>query len=303
MLLTCLKQKGRKFDMPLTQEDVVIFVDWLLEERKVAAGTVKGYLSGIRQMHISKGMEPPVIRTVAVNWVLRGKKNAENIINRREGQAGRLPMTMNMMKLLKESIRNWDADMMKKLLMWAVCCLAFNGAFRVHELLCKTESEFDVDFTLLADDVKVRQGRVNAGGKFLEVKLKSPKEDRTGKSVIVEVFESSGALCPVKAFERWRDRARVDCGFPLFRESSGVPLTGRALNRWMKQLLEPHVNYKKGKFTSHSFRIGLATTLGSLGVSDADIKAAGRWSSTAFEIYMKLPRVKRAGIARKIGQL
>ncbi len=135
------------------------------------------------------------------------------------------------------------------------------------------------------------------------MKLQCPKEDRTGKAVIVEVFESAGSLCPVKAFERWRSRSEAELGYPLFREPCGTPLTGRKLNGWLKRLLSPHVDYSKGKFTSHSFRIGLATTLGTLGLSDSDIKSAGRWNSNTYELYMHQPRVKRSSVAKKIGQI
>jgi hypothetical protein len=40
--------------------------------------------------------------------------------------------------------------------------------------------------------------------------------------------------------------------------------------------------------------------LGKLGYSDADIKAVGRWSSRAFEEYLRLPRTKRMQIAKEI---
>ncbi len=53
-------------------------------------------------------------------------------------------------------------------------------------------------------------------------------------------------------------------------------------------------------FCSHSFRIGVALMLGKLGYSDADIKAVGRWSSRAFEEYLRLPRTKRMQIAKEI---
>ena len=74
ILLICLKKKGVKLELPISQEVVAMFIEWLLEERKVSAGMVNNYLSGLRQMHVTRGIEPPLIRTVGVNWVLRGKK-------------------------------------------------------------------------------------------------------------------------------------------------------------------------------------------------------------------------------------
>jgi hypothetical protein len=155
----------------------------------------------------------------------------------------------------------------------------------------------------LAQDVKLQQGLKDDGGRFLEVRLKCPKENKTGKAVVVEVFESQGAICPVRAFDKWASKNQVETGFPCFRHKNGVPLTGRALNNILKKLLEPHVSYEKGKFTTHSFRIGLATTLGTLGFNNEEVKKAGRWSSNAYEVYMKLPRTQRSAVAKKIGQL
>ena len=44
----------------------------------------------------------------------------------------------------------------------------------------------------------------------------------------------------------------------------------------------------------------MATLLGQIGFSDEEIQAMGRWSSRAFESYMKMPRTKRATMAKKM---
>jgi hypothetical protein len=43
--------------------------------------------------------------------------------------------------------------------------------------------------------------------------------------------------------------------------------------------------------------------LGSLGCPDEDIMVSGRWSSRAFELYLKLKRTKRAAMGKKISKL
>jgi hypothetical protein len=301
MLAKCAKEKGRKFELPLEQDSVLEFIGWLLSDRKVKANTVNSYLSGLRQMHILKGMEPPVIRTSLTKFVLQGKQNMDNISSRTSNKVKRLPVTMNVMRLLKEEVRIWNVSLDQKLLIWAIATVAFHGAFRIHELLCRVESEFDPDFTLLNKDVKIKTDA--SGTRSLEVKLKCPKESRNEKVVIVDIFESGGTLCPVKAFTRWKERNAGDRELPVFTDKTGVPITGARMNAWLKQLLGKHVSYGKGKFTGHSFRIGLATTLGTLGFSTDDIKEAGRWSSNAYEVYMRLPRKRRLAVAQKIGQL
>jgi hypothetical protein len=210
-------------------------------------------------------------------------------------------MTMTVMRLLKEEIRRWQVELNQKLLVWAIATIAFHGAFRIHELLCKIETEFDPDFALLGKDIVTK---IEAGGKqVIEITLKSSKENKSGKAVIIDIFETGGALCPIKAYMRWQSRCPQKRDMPAFRDEKGTPVTGAKMNKWLKELLGKHVDYEKGKFTGHSFRIGLATTLGTLGFSNDDIKEAGRWSSNAYEIYMTLPRRRRLAVAGKISQL
>ena len=302
LLAMCRKQRGRKMELPLSEEDCLEFAGWLLEVRKVKTSTVSSYLSGLRQLHIMKGMEPPMVRSGLFKFLMKGRKNMENIKSRREEEGGRLLMTMNMMRLLKTKIIDWEVSTMQKLLMWSVATLAFHGALRIHEILNRCESEFDPDFSFLTEDLQLLEKKID-NRRVLQLRLKCPKESKKGKAVIVEVYETQGTLCPVKAFERWKARTTTEQGFPLFRDETGTPLTGRKLNSWIKETLKGVINYDMGKFTSHSFRIGLATTMGSLGFTEDDIKEAGRWSSKAYELYLRLPRVKRAAVAARIGEL
>ncbi len=302
LLAECGKKVNRAFTLPLTEEDTLEFIGWLLSDRKVKSTTVNVYLAGIRQLHVLQGVEPPVLKNTLVKFLLRGKRNKENIAERREPK--RLPMTMSMMKLLKSETIKWEADKADKLLFWTICTMAFHGGFRIHEILSKTETEFDPDFALLTEDVRLLS-RETAGEteKLLQIKLKCPKEDRTGKATIVEIYETKGVLCPIKAYEKWNSSTKTEKGLPLFRRSDGTPVTGKKLNSWLKDRLGKYIDKDAGKFTSHSFRIGLASTLAASGLGTAEIKEAGRWSSNAYEVYMKLPQAKRAKAAEAIKNL
>jgi len=301
MLAKCFSEEKRRLEMPLGTADILIFISWLAHKRKVKAGTIESYLAGVRQLHLMKGMEPPIARSGIVKWILKGKRNEEQIQDRKKLTASRLPMTPGLMKLLKVKLVTWEETNMKKLLIWAVATLAFNGAFRIHELLCRQEASFDPDFELLREDVTTKQ---TGGKKTIEVKLKCPKENRNGQCTIVKVYETEGTLCPVKAFDRWNRMTKTkEDKTPLFREEDGTPLTGKKLNKVLKTLLEDNIDYKIGKIQTHSFRIGLASTLGARGFSEEEIKKAGRWKSGAYETYTRLPRTDRDKVARKISLL
>ena len=297
----CQKDKKVQLNLPWGQKETVIFIDWLVRDRGVAGTTVENYLSGIRNIHIMKGFDEPKLKTNLVKQILKGKKNLEGVEKR--GQTlGRVPVTMTMLKVLKEKIRRWRQPMEKKLLMWAVCSIAFHGSFRIHEILTKNITFYDPDFTLMTNNVRIVELGHDKADRMLEMTIKAPKENKVGKHVIVDIFESGGPVCPVKAFCRWWNFSDKPEG-PLFKEACGTPLTGKKFNAYLKELLKDVVDYKKGKVTSHSFRSGLSTWMGTKGFSDEEIKLIGRWSSRAFECYMKGPRTQRALLARRLGQL
>jgi hypothetical protein len=204
------------------------------------------------------------------------------------------------MLLFKKLISNSKFSNHDKALLWGVATVAFAGAFRIHEILAKTESTFDPDFTLLTSDVTLSE---DAGQEVLHFKLKCPKESRSATATIVDVYQNEGKICPIRAFKKWRFLKFRDPHFPLFRLESGTPLTGAKLNSIMKALLGPHTDPKVGFFATHSFRIGIATMLGQAGFEDQEIMATGRWSSRVFERYLKLARTKRQAAHRSASKL
>jgi len=301
MLMKCRKQTRKRLELPMDQKDILTFVEWLARERKVKHGTICSYLAGLRQLHLLKGHDEMKIRTDLVNLVLTGQKNKEAAEEKGE-KGGRLPVTVTVMKLIKATLRESEMKGVEKLLVWAVCCIAFAGAFRIHELLCREETKFNPRFTLLEEDIVVAEG--SQGKKSLFITVKWPKEDKKGKGVEVEVMESGTAICPVKAYLKWRNvRTETSKGMPAFRQESGKPLTGQKLNNILRELLEEHISYETGTISTHSFRSGVTTALGQKGLSDDQLKEAGRWSSRAFEHYVKLPRTRRKGVAKIIGQI
>ena len=305
-LEACQREAGRRMELPLSGVDVLAFTSWLLEKRGVRGVTVDAYLSALRQVHLAKGVEPPNLRPEMVKMVVQGRKHMEAAQDRAHGRITRLPVTVDMLKLLKAELADSAYPFQRKRLVWTVCSLNFFGGFRVHETLSKFEGHFDPAFCLLGRDIEVKEVLVNnRRTEILQLKLKSPKEDRIGTgSIIVDVYETGGILCPVRAYKKWiSTNPPRDQDLPAFRDESGVPFTGRRLNSVLKECLEKHIPYESGVVTSHSFRAGIASLMGVLGYSDDQIMAIGRWSSSAFERYLKLPRTKRAQMAKELGKL
>ena len=305
LLVLCCKERGLKYELPTNQETILTFIHWLSTVRRVKAGTIRTYLAGIRQLHIAKGIPAPEIRSDLVKLITTGLQNIDNTTARMQTKQQRLPFTLAKMRILKHRLRQWDVSTEQQLLVWAVCTLAFCGAFRIHELLSKHESTFDPAFTLLHEDIRVAPVSVNGTAEqAVQVLVKAPKESKAGRTILVDVYQANEKVCPVKAFRKWRDAAtHLEAGQPAFRLPDGTPLTGKRLNQILRDRLAGVLDTGNGKYTTHCFRIGWASRLGALGLSDEDIKAVGRWSSRVFEQYIRLPRTKRMAAAEKVAKL
>jgi hypothetical protein len=300
MLKKCSAYSKVNMNLPLTEKQVLVFVDWLARVRGLKSTTINSYLAGLRQLHIVTGLPAPELRSELVKLVLKGISNQNGIAKRQKNWEGRLPMTVTTMLLFKNLIRTSKFSEPDKALIWAASTVAFAGAFRIHEILAKTESTFDPNFTLLTEDINLTSSN---GQEILHVKLKCPKESKSAAPTIVDIFQNAGKICPIRAFRKWYGLKHREKSLPLFRFENGTPLTGFKLNRIMKELLGPYTDPEIGFFGTHSFRIGIATMLGQAGFEDQEIMATGRWSSRVFERYIKLARTKRAATQRKISSL
>ena len=246
MALQCQKENQMNFDWPMTAENTLIFIYWLIEQKGLKVSTANNYLAGLRQLHIMKGLPPPKLRSELVKQALRGRANMEASQGNQElsKKTRRLPMTIAMMKLLKERIRKSDLAGETKLMLWTVSSLMFFGAFRINELVSKTESCFDPDHTLLTRDVQLNE---TTKGNSLSVPLKCPKENKAGEGTVVDVFEAEGPLWPVRAYTKWRRNTGQKAHMPLFCHLDGTPLTDRKFHRYLRDLLGRHAQFAKAE--------------------------------------------------------
>lgn len=293
MLSKFHRERKLERKLPLSEKTILEFIHWLATDRKLTAGTINSYLAGVRQLHIARGLPEPSFRTEVVKLVLRGIKNKDKTDKMKKNNI-RQPITKDLMALLKKRLRVWKAPSADQRLIWAVASNLFHGAFRIGELLGNKKSEFDPVFDLLTDDV-------HSTAKANQFRLKMPKEDRKGRSTIVDVYATGGPHCPVRALTKWKSmNGDWPALQPAFRWRSGAPLTQNEFRSILNERLEGFVENPESIFCTHSFRIGTASMLGSLGYDDEDIQEVGRWSSRAFEEYLMLPRTKRMAVAKKI---
>ena len=106
-----------------------------------------------------------------------------------------------------------------------------------------------------------------------------------------------GSVCPIRALGDFLALRGASEG-PLFTLSDGRPLTRRQLSSTVQSIL--HSAGYTGSYSGHSFRIGAATTAATRGVPDHLIKTLGRWSSDAYQIYIRTPVSSIIHVSRQL---
>ena len=300
-LMKCQQQTGEDMSLPTDSSKTILFLSWLLEERQVKPTSVESYLSGLRQLHLVEGLEAPKLRTDIVNTIIKGAKHREWLEEKLNPKSKRLPMDLVAINLLGMELNRQAMEKSDIRMVWAVSLIAFFGSFRMGELITEHEDQFDPALDLLTEDMVVSKDK--KGRKILQIRLKLSKENKTGKDVIVDLFENN-TVCPIKAFESWiKSSPPRRKGMPAFRWRSGASLTKKKFNDILKNCLNKNLPEGSGFFSGHSFRAGVPSMLGSLGYSTEDIMCVGRWSSNSYECYIKTARTKRQKMAKEISML
>ena len=120
------------------------------------------------------------------------------------------------------------------------------------------------------------------------------------KGCFVHIGLGRHPLCAVQAMMLYL-ASRGDTPGPLFLFTNGQPLTRTGLTDWLRRIMA--ANQIPGTFSSHSFRIGAATVAARNGVPDHLIQTMGRWSSNAYQLYIRTPADTLAALSQKLASL
>ncbi len=79
MLKKCCLETNVNMEPPLSQNQILTFIDWLARVRGLKSKTIDSYLAGIRQLHIVTGLTAPVFRSDLVKLVLTLTLTSESV--------------------------------------------------------------------------------------------------------------------------------------------------------------------------------------------------------------------------------
>ena len=166
-------------------------------------------------------------------------------------------------------------------MLWAALLTAFYGFLHVSEYTSIRKKTFDPTSTLLFSDMNfVSDGSVT-------LFIKTSKTDPFRDGVPLRIAPNDSHLCPVNALKHLHRHHPTRNG-PLFTFQNGRFLTRRDINELLLSTTDGLAN-----ISSHSLRIGAASTAAAAGCPKWLIQALGRWSSEAViasESISKYPR-------------
>ena len=268
----CL-MSGKVPVLPANETTLCLFITHLAQS--LQHRTIKVYMSAVRAFHIEHGFSDPLQNCPRLQQVSRGIKRSQG-----SSASQRLPITDSLLLVI---FRALDFTLFDHIMFWSACTLAYFGFLRSAEFTVPNLATFNPLLHLQVTDLAFDQLEHPA---CLQVRIKASKTDPFRSGCYIHIGRGTGALCAISAMSSFLHRRGNSPG-PLFLLENGQPLSREVLNRWLK-IIFANAGIG-GNFSSHSFRIGAATVAATNGVPDHMIQTLERWSSTAYQGYIRTP--------------
>jgi integrase len=281
---SCAQQKFIEFckkyefiPMPVTESTLLLYVAYLFDQG-FKGSSIRVYISAIRSMHVYSGFDYPT------NMV-RLQLSIKGAVTESAPPVRKLPITYSVLSKMLATLRGrFDAKML-----YAVMTLAFFGCFRASELCVMDGKVFDESSNLSYHDLVM-----NIKERNLCIFLKKSKSDVNSQGTSIYIGYSGTktcAYCRMLDYLLYRPTIHPKTeNSPLFVNFHGEPLRKDYFVSTTRMALSL-AGFNPSKFSGHSYRAGAATTAGDRGFEEWELKMMGRWKSSAYNLYLRNPKV------------
>ena len=189
----------------------------------------------------------------------------------------RLPITITLLHKLLPNLKHVCSSQYEACLFSVAYTLAFSALLRVSE----------ITLTNKTDKCKALQFKdIQATATDVKLFLRSSKNDQNSIGAEISIPISYRNRFLYDALQDYLTcRPKIDGLFLCHFD--GSPVTSYQFNNILKKVLV-FSGVGTTFYKSHSFRIGGATYLHSIGKTDEEIKLLGRWKSNAYKNYIRL---------------
>ena len=255
---------------PPCQQDLILFATHIASFS--SHSNVKLHLSAIKHTATVAGYDIPFKDFERLYLLLRGIKRSQG---NSHSLPKRLPITPTLLRAMNQRLFNSSRIFEDKVMLWAAITTAFFGFLRVSEYTTLRKTTHDPTITLLFSDIRIRNDSIR-------LHIKSSKTDPFRQGVTIRLEANNTILCPVNALKLYLAFHPTKSG-PLFTYQNKTFLTRTDLNNTLREASNGAANV-----SSHSLRIGAASTAAAMGYPKYLIQSLGRWSSDCFRRYIRV---------------
>ncbi|XP_067314705.1 uncharacterized protein [Pseudorasbora parva] len=259
---------------------ITSFISYLNSTKNLQVSSIKGYLSGIQFFHkLAFGLPSPEISNSQTSMLIKGIQKTQPT-----HPDARQPITLDILTKCISTLRRGYHSTNTARTLDAMFILAFFGFLRSSEITIT--STFNPKLHPTISDLAVLDNET------ISYFIKQSKTDQMKKGHSIYIFNLPSPIQPYQsllAYLHFRSSQTKLFSEPLFTDDTNRPVTRFWFQKHLKSILILS-GISADNFSSHSFRIGAATTAAQKGLSQHQIQKLGCWSSEAFKSYIRSNR-------------
>ncbi|XP_078340123.1 integrase/recombinase xerD homolog isoform X3 [Crassostrea virginica] len=258
--------------LPANVSTIALFVSFLFTQ-SFSPRTISTYLSALGYLHKISAQSDPT-QAFLIQKMIAGTYRLRNTFDIR------LPITHSILNQIIDSVPQVTADEYDHKLYIAIFLFAFSAFARIGELICTPSQTAEV--IQLSDVSFTNQDGLVAKA---TVCFRKFKHNSAGPPKYITFSHGNCKISALDAILTYL-RVRSNKPGPFFLSKSGLPVMRVCFDKILNKCLNS-CGLDSNRYKGHSFRIGAATYAAEKGLSDAQIRSMGRWSSNAFQKYIR----------------
>ena len=261
---------------PISPNTLALFIAYMYN-RNYAPSTVSSYVSALGYSHKFLGYSDPT-KAFFIIQMLKGYNELGYRLD------ARLPITLPVLQKLIESSATLSISEFQCCQFRAMRTTAFFAFLRIGEMTYNSAK----DASNLILQVQHVSKLVDSSNYVVALKITFGNFKHSYNQRPFTIFlHRQNSCCPVQFLLEYLARRGNRPG-PLFLNPDNNPVSRKFFADLLSLSLKA-CGLDSTRYKGHSFRIGAASFAAERGMSDAQIRALGRWKSNAFLKYIRIP--------------
>ena len=262
-------------ELPISPHTLALFIAYMYD-KNYAPSTVSSYVSALGYSHRLLSFPDPT-KAFFIIQMLKGYTKLGSHLD------SRLPITLPILHRIIEGASQLAISQLHCCQFQAMCAIAFYGFLRICEITSNSLKNADVPLQVHQLVKLIDTSQHVVAFKIVFGNFKHNYNQRPFSIVI----SRQASVCPVLLLLDYL-AIRGNSPGPLFMNQGNSPVSRSFFTDLLNRSLRT-CGLNPALYKGHSFRIGAASFAADRGMSDAQIRALGRWKSNAFLKYIRIP--------------